>query len=589
VLVSPGTRDFLKTLAFRFKALYRPPFWVDRARRYCYIWVVSITLLAVVSLMPLTLMVLYVYDSSQKAIYKENVLRILRLTSNTRRTVTSFLEQRLNALRFTAQVESYLYLEQKDHLAGVLRNLKYGFGSIVDLGLINAAGIQVAYAGPFDLKGKDYGGQEWFKKTMGEGAYVSDIFLGYRGVPHQIVAVRSTSEQGEDFVLRASLDMESLSEVLHSLELSEHSVSFIINGEGIVQTPSRQYGNPLEKVCCIPVPEYAEHTQLFETKGEGGKTLMVGYAYIAKSPFILLLVKEKSEIMQNWYELRNNLIIFFSGSIVVIFLVFYVIPTYIIQSLYEAEQTHARAIQRLEETARLASLGRLAAGVAHEINNPLAIINEKAGLIKDFMTFKEEYKHDKRLESLIDSVLASVERCGAITKQLLGFARHTEVKVSTVPIRKIIGDVLSFLEKEASYRNITLNLEIPDDLPPLVTDRGKVQQIFLNLINNAFQAVGDGGRITIAASRLDAGKIAVSVSDNGCGISDENLQKIFDPFFSTKRDSGGTGLGLSITYGLVQRLGGQIAAGSELGKGTTFTVTLPIETKEVRDEGLTCG
>ena len=586
--MSPGTRDFLKTFAFRFKALYRPPFWVDRARRYCYIWVVSVSLLAVVSLMPLTLMVLYVYDSSQKAIYKENVLRILRLTSNTRRTVTSFVEQRLNALRFTARVESHAYLERNDHLAGVLRNLKYGFGGIVDLGLIDASGIQVAGAGPFDLTGKDYSGQEWFKKTLEQGAYVSDIFLGYRGVPHMLVAVRSVNEQGADFVLRASLDMESLSEILHSLELSERSVSFIINREGIIQTPSRRYGNPLEKVYRIPVPEYSEHTQIFETEDEEGQPLMVGYAYIANSPFILLLVKEKAEIMQNWYELRKNLVIFFLGSFVVIFLVFYVIPTYIIQSLYEAEQTHSRAIQRLEETARLASLGRLAAGVAHEINNPLAIINEKAGLIKDLMTFKEEYKHDKRLEGLIDSVLESVERCGAVTKQLLGFARHTEVSVSTAPIRKIIGDVLSFLEKEAAYRNITLNLEIPDELPPLVTDRGKVQQIFLNLINNAFQAVFDGGRITIAARQLDGAKIAVSVADNGCGISDENLQKIFDPFFSTKKDAGGTGLGLSITYGLVQRLGGQIAAESELGKGTTFTVTLPVETKEVRDEGPTC-
>ena len=581
--------SFIKTLRSRLIALYRPPFWVDRARRYCYIWAVSIALLAVVSLVPLTLMVLYVYHSSEQAIYKENVLRILRLTSNTRREVTSFFAQRLNALRFTAQVESYPFLSRSDNLAAVLKNLKYGFGGIVDLGLIDASGIQVAYTGPFDLTGKDYSGQDWFKKTLQESVYISDIFLGYRGVPHMIVAVRSADEQGKNFVLRATLDMESFSQILRSLELSERSVSFIINREGIVQTPSRRYGNPLERVCCIPVPEYAEHSQILETKGEEGKPLMVGYAYIADSPFILLLVKDKTEIMQNWYELRQNLVIFFLGSFVVIFLVFYVIPTYIIQSLYEAEQTHSRAIQRLEETARLASLGRLAAGVAHEINNPLAIINEKAGLIKDLMTFKEEYKHDKKLESLIDSVLESVERCGAVTKQLLGFARHTEVSVSTIPVGKIIGDVLSFLEKEASYRNITLNLEIPDDLPPLVTDRGKVQQIFLNLINNAFQAVGDGGRIDIMGRRVDGDKIAVRVSDNGCGISDENLQKIFEPFFSTKRDSGGTGLGLSITYGLVQRLGGQIAAESELGKGTTFTVTLPVETKEVRDEGLTCG
>jgi len=570
-------------------ALYRPPFWVDRSRRYCYIWAVSIALLAVVSLVPLTLMVLYVYHSSEQAIYKENVLRILRLTSNTRREVTSFFAQRLNALRFTAQVESYSFLSRSDNLAAVLKNLKYGFGGIVDLGLIDGSGIQVSYTGPFDLTGKDYSGQDWFKKSLEQGAYVSDVFLGYRGVPHMIVAVRSGDEQGKNFVLRATLDMESFSQILHSLELSERSVSFIINREGIVQTPSRRYGEPLQKVCCIPVPEYAEHSQILEARGEQGEPLMVGYAYIADSPFILLLVKDKTEIMQNWYELRQNLAIFFLGSFVVIFLVFYVIPTYIIQSLYEAEQTHARAIQRLEETARLASLGRLAAGVAHEINNPLAIINEKAGLIKDLMTFKEEYKHDKKLEGLIDSVLESVARCGAITKQLLGFARHTEVSVSAVPVRKIIGDVLSFLEKEASYRNITLNVEIPEELPSLLTDKGKVQQIFLNLINNAFQAVGDGGRIDIVGRQVDGGKIEVRVSDNGCGISEENLQKIFEPFFSTKKESGGTGLGLSITYGLVQRLGGQIAAASELGKGTTFAVTLPVETKGVRDEGLTCG
>ncbi|HYR02345.1 MAG TPA: ATP-binding protein [Syntrophobacteria bacterium] len=587
--MNSAIRDLLRTFNSRFKALYRPPFWVDRARRYCYIWVVSVSLLAVVSLMPLTLMVLYVYNSSQEAIYKENVLRILRITSNTRRTVASFFEQRLNALRFTAQVETYAFLSRSENLAAVLKNLKYGFGGIVDLGLIEASGIQVAYTGPFDLTGKDYSGQDWFKKTLEQGGYVSDVFLGYRGVPHMIVAVRSADGQGRNFVLRATLDLESFSQILRYLELSDRSVCFLINREGIVQTPSGRYGNPLEKVCCISVPEYAEHSQVLETKGEQGKPLMVGYAYISDSPFILLLVKDKREIMQNWYELRQNLIIFFLGSFVVIFLVFYVIPTYIIQSLYEAEQTHARAIQRLEETARLASLGRLAAGVAHEINNPLAIINEKAGLIKDLIIFKEEYKHDKKLESLIDSVLGSVERCGAVTKQLLGFARHTEVSVSTVPVRKIIGDVLSFLEKEASYRNITLNVEIPDGLPSLLTDKGKVQQIFLNLINNAFQAVGDGGRIDIVGRQVDGGKIAVRVSDNGCGISDENLQRIFEPFFSTKKDSGGTGLGLSITYGLVQRLGGQIAVESELGKGTTFTVTLPVETKEVRDEGLTCG
>jgi signal transduction histidine kinase len=140
----------------------------------------------------------------------------------------------------------------------------------------------------------------------------------------------------------------------------------------------------------------------------------------------------------------------------------------------------------------------------------------------------------------------------------------------------LLKEVLGFLEKEAGLRNIAIDFQIESDLPSIDSDRGQLQQVFLNILTNAFYAVQDGGHLQIFARRKDENFIDVIVEDNGEGISKENLDHIFEPFFTTKGEYG-TGLGLSITYGIVQKLGGQINVESELGKGTIFTVTLPLK------------
>ena len=240
----------------------------------------------------------------------------------------------------------------------------------------------------------------------------------------------------------------------------------------------------------------------------------------------------------------------------------------------EASLRRAALMHQVEYTNKLASIGRLAAGVAHEINNPLAIINEKAGLLHDLVGLDDGMPQRDKLLGLVDSILRSVERCKAITHRLLGFARHMDVTSDTIDISALLKEVLGFLGKEAEYRNLDITLSVDDDLPTLVSDRGQLQQVFLNILNNALAAVSDGGRITIHASRLDDGHIAISIADDGVGISADNLERIFEPFFTTKEGIG-TGLGLSITYGIVNKLGGHIDVESEPGVGTRFTVVLP--------------
>ncbi|MCD6224727.1 MAG: HAMP domain-containing histidine kinase, partial [Deltaproteobacteria bacterium] len=218
-----------------------------------------------------------------------------------------------------------------------------------------------------------------------------------------------------------------------------------------------------------------------------------------------------------------------------------------------------------------------------EINNPLAIINEKAGLIKDLFKIKKEYQNDEKIIGLIDSVLSSVKRAGTITKRLLNFARHMDVSVETIDLKKVIWDVLGFLDKEADYRDIAVSVDVADDIPPFISDRGKLQQIFLNLVNNAFAAMDDGGHLDISAKKKRDKYVEIKITDDGCGIPESVRRLVFEPFFSTKQKKG-TGLGLSITYRLVQDIGGKVVLESVVDKGTTFTITLPLKTKKMRIE-----
>jgi two-component system, NtrC family, sensor kinase len=295
-------------------------------------------------------------------------------------------------------------------------------------------------------------------------------------------------------------------------------------------------------------------------------------------------------LMKPWYMTRLQLIGFLVGSITVILFVILALFTFLVNKVYVADQRRVMTLHEREDANKMASLGRLAAGVAHEINNPLAVINEKAGLVKDLFTFNVGYARDEKLIKLVDSVLASVERCGTITKRLLNFARHVDVSIQPIDVEEVIRDVLGFLGKEAEYRSIGISVSVDKNIPLFESDRGKLQQIFLNIINNAFAALRDGGRLEIMAAREGRDSISIRFKDNGCGIPEEHLQRVFEPFFSTKTREGGTGLGLSITYGLVQELGGHIDVESEVDKGTTFIITLPlaIAKKEKKtDEGFT--
>jgi two-component system NtrC family sensor kinase len=194
--------------------------------------------------------------------------------------------------------------------------------------------------------------------------------------------------------------------------------------------------------------------------------------------------------------------------------------------------------------------------------------------MRDLIDLDPEFSEREKLLSLTDSILNSVSRCRTITHRLLGFARRMDVGREDTDLNHVVREVVGFLEKEAFHRSIEVKLELDEDLPMIPSDQGQLQQVFLNILNNALDAVGEGGRVVVRSWIRNHEGVAVSFEDNGSGMSKETLEHIFDPFYTTK-GTYGTGLGLSITYGIVEKLEGSIEVESEQGVGTTFKVCLP--------------
>jgi two-component system NtrC family sensor kinase len=246
----------------------------------------------------------------------------------------------------------------------------------------------------------------------------------------------------------------------------------------------------------------------------------------------------------------------------------------------EADRTRAQ----LEHAAKLASVGELAAGIAHEINNPLAVINEEAGLMKDLMDPAfGEVSGPADLIPHLDIIQESVFRCRDVTHKLLKFVRHTNVELRHHDPAEIIDSVVSgLLGREIAVSSIEIVHEYEPDLPRIMTDRNQLQQVLLNIVNNAIDAIGDRpGQITVGARQ--AGKwLRISIRDTGRGMTQDQLGRIFLPFYTTKEVGKGTGLGLSVSYGIVKDFGGEIEVESTPGVGSTFTVVLPIERRRAK-------
>jgi len=228
---------------------------------------------------------------------------------------------------------------------------------------------------------------------------------------------------------------------------------------------------------------------------------------------------------------------------------------------------------QLAQTDKLSSIGLLAAGVAHEINTPLAVISSYAQMLS------KQLRGDARLGPVLDKITQQSFRAAEIANGLLNFSRTSTTEFRSTDLNQVIRDTLSLLEHQFKTAQIEIDLDLAEPLPAINGNSGKLQQVFLNLLLNAKEAMQGGG--TLRVSTLVNGHVEALITDSGSGIAPEHLKRIYDPFFTTKTtprpgDRRGTGLGLSVSYGIIQEHAGKIHVESEVGSGTTFHLEFPL-------------
>jgi two-component system NtrC family sensor kinase len=251
--------------------------------------------------------------------------------------------------------------------------------------------------------------------------------------------------------------------------------------------------------------------------------------------------------------------------------------TSLTRKLEQSDREYASINQQIVKVEKMATVGRLAAGIAHEINNPLQMITSLAGWTKELLPDEnpETVKHLNEYEETITKIQYHVKRAATVTHRLLGFSRKMTAEKEQVDINNLLDETISFLSNEAQNNSITIKQDMDTDLPRTMTDGPQLQQVFFNVLNNSIDAIGQDGTITIT-SHLDKSNIVIEMVDNGPGFSPEAMKKVFDPFFTTKEPGKGTGLGMSICYDIMQKLGGSIDIRNGQQRGAIVTLTVPV-------------
>ena len=535
--------------------------------------IVLITLL--VSMTPLVVLGEAIYHQFAQVYEAKIEDQIKHLAISQASGVEMFLRERTSILSTIAATHTRAQLTQPGTLEQILAAVSRRTEGLVDLGVIDASGVQAAYAGPYRLAGLNYDSQPWFGAVMTRGRYISDVFMGHRQAPHFIIAVRSGDRQGA-WILRATIDSDVFNRLVRTAQAGRSGDAYIINKEGIYQTTPR-FGGPILANSPLQTGRFGQGATVTEKIRFNGHTRYTAGVWLRDNQWLLVISQEAAHEMTALLQARTSgLIILALGCLAILLTT--VFTTRIIVNRLEVSDERSQSLNaRLMQSDKMAALGKMAAGIAHEINNPLAVIGEKAGWMRDLLAeeaFQNSENHSEYVQA-IDRIESHVERARKITHNMLGFARRMEPRLDDVEINVVLIQTLELLDNHARINNIEIHRDLATDLPVIASDQSQLQQVFLNLINNAVDAIGHDGRIDIV-TRKEADRIVVVIADNGPGIPSEQRRRVFDPFFTTKAPGQGTGLGLSISFGIVEKMGGVIALDDNPPHGTRVSVRLPI-------------
>ncbi len=514
--------------------------------------------------------------------HRESIDNHLKSIAESQRdTVDLYLRERAANLRSAFRSAAIDSDPDTLDLAALLAQLRLESPAFVDVGLFNPEGTLIAYAGPHQkLVGKRYSEEDWWLRLQVQerGYYISDVYLGFRRQPHFIIAVRRIL--GHDtWVLRASVDPQKFTDFVRSSYLVGSAEAFIVNAAGARQTLSPEGNGDTQKDGWVP-PRSTD-LRVVEVDDEG-RDYLAAVAWLAETDWALVARIPSRAAYAPVRKARWISLAIMIGAVALILVIVFRYTASSVAELEAADRARENLRFQLFHAAKLASVGEMAAGVAHEINNPLAVIYEEAGMMQDILDpeFGQTVDPDdfrERLGAILDATI----RGRTITRKLLAFSRQHDERKTETDVNRLVEGVIEVKAREFELSDIEVVRDFDERLPELSLNRNQMDQVLLNLLNNARDAITGPGQITVRTQR-DGDWVCIDVTDTGCGMSAAVMQNIFFPFYTTKGVGKGTGLGLSISYGLIKAAGGEIEVDSEVGRGTTVTLRLPLEAKRQR-------
>ncbi len=499
--------------------------------------------------------------------------------------IDSFIEERGSSIVLAAADAGERLLDP-EFFRRQLHNIQRAQGNvIVDMGLVGMDGRQVVYAGPLALERADYSQAHWFKDVASgngltsSGIYISDAFLGLRGSPHFIIAL--PLRIGEQmWIFRATVDFADFSRLVADIRVGEGGKAAIINRLGEFQTPAftgpQESGRSLTmKAERIFGPDFK---RMPASRSIEENDFIYAMAPLKDNQWMLVVRMDRDEAYILVDESRRALVV----ALVLVSMAMLgagtILSWRLLNRIERLEREREALNEHLIQAGKLSALGEMAAGIAHEINNPVAIMLEEAGWIEDVLADMPADENTGEVAKSVNTIKAQGGRCRTITHKLLGFARKSDEPDQAVQLQALLREVVSLVDQKVREAELSLSSAVAANLPPVRGTPSALQQIFFNLLNNAVDATrGKGSRVRVEAEKTEDGQaVLVRIKDDGTGIPDKIKENIFDPFFTTKAPGKGTGLGLSICYGIVKGIGGEITVDSREGEGTVFNVRLPI-------------
>ena len=540
-----------------------------QARDYPYfrrLWRTTVVTLLAASFIPYLFIggVIYSYTAS---VLKEKTYDILAAEVLQQKTaIDGFLAERVRELQLILSSVGLSHLAEPGVLDSIFANLSRECPCYIDLGVIDSRGRQIAYTGPYDLLSKNYQTSDWYINALAHRFFISDLFLGYRNIPHAVVAVKQPFEQ-ETLIVRATINGSYLGNLVKAISYQKQGDAYLVNSKGIYQTLSRRSGKIMAQSGLSNIPRHEG------VKFEAYDGRLRSSVWLENVDWISVVELSKKEAFASLVRVRNLVIYIFILSSIIMLLAVLLTTNYLLTRLESKRKSILHLDHQLRHTSRIATSAVLSTGVLHKVKDCLSNIDITSQWIAESCGKASTAQPDHRE---LDINLKQIQNQVVTTRTLIDrYLRIADVSgpiLKDIHIHVLLGDLMDLLDWEIQNKQATLIQDFDDAIEPFRSDPTTVRHIIQNLIHNAIEAIPQKGRITIG-TRGDKEGVRIIVTDNGPGIAEKDRERIFEPYFSTK--SRNLGLGLSVSKSIIEKLGGSLTVESVPEKGAVFTAFFP--------------